>query len=40
MFLMFYSSRSQVSRNLLDEETLQSDILGGFVRKCHGDDVG
>lgn len=26
--------------DLLDEETLQSDILAGFVRKCHGDDVG
>lgn len=26
--------------DLLDEETLKSDILAGFVRKCHGDDVG
>lgn len=26
--------------DLLDEEALQSDILAGFVRKCHGDDVG
>lgn len=26
--------------DLLDEETLQSDILAGFVRKGHGDDVG
>lgn len=26
--------------DLLDEETLKSDILAGFVRKCHGDNVG
>jgi len=25
--------------NLLNEVTLESDVLAHFVRKCHGDDV-
>lgn len=30
----------RVQSDLLDEETLEGDVLAGFVRKCHGDDVG
>ncbi len=32
--------RCFVPSNLFNEVALESDVFGGFVRKCHGDDAG